>query len=83
MILKVLTGNINSEFMLSRIGLYVPARSFRHYQLLYIEFQRSNYACAEPIRRMCMDFNNLYNIIDIDVEIEIVRNRIISYLNDL
>ena len=81
MVLKVLNGDVSSDYIISKIKINVPFRPTRYYQFLHIDFQRTRYASVEPIRRMCIDFNSLYHIIDFGVGIDTIKSRIISYLD--
>lgn len=65
--LKVLRGEIASNFPILSLQLNVPFRpsSQSHHQ--HIDFQRSNYVLDEPIQRMIQDFNTLRHLMNVNV----------------
>lgn len=88
MVYRIIRGVVPSEFLVSRISINVPRvdrryefRVHRRYELLHLSFQRYNYACGEPIRRMCADFNSLYDLIDFSLSFDALKSIIVSYLN--
>lgn len=80
-IYKILRGEIRSEYLIGRVLINVPLRPSRNYKPLYISFQRQNYAFSEPLRRMCSDFNCVYQFIDFSLSADIIKSYIINYLN--
>lgn len=65
LIMDQLFGTLNTGLMWAKLyqssntRIKVPIRLSWYYQLLHIDFQRANYASAEPIQRMCMKFDFL------------------------
>ena len=80
-IFNVITGDIGSSFLIHNITFNVPQRPSRHFSPLSIQFFRSNYAGADPIRRMCKEFNKLYMLIDFSSSNNVIKNNVIIYLN--
>lgn len=81
-ILKLINGDICSSFLLHNISFRVPHRPSRHFELLSINFFRSNYANADPFRRMCSQFNKFYKIIDFSLNANVIKRKIIVLLNN-
>lgn len=82
-VLNLINGDICSSYLLSNILLNVPNRPSRHYELLFIKYFTSNYANADPFRRMCCQFNKFYNIIDFSLSPNVIKSKIIILLNEL
>ena len=82
-VLKTLNGEVDSEFIVGKLYLHIPFYNTRHYKLIYVEFFRTGYGCANPIRRMSCDFNSLYEFIDFSKSISIIKSNIIAYLNTI
>lgn len=81
MVYKIIRGVVPSDYLISRISINVPFRPSRHYQFLHLDFQRYNYACGDPIRRMCADFNSLFQLIDFSLGFDALKSIIIFHLN--
>ena len=62
-ILNVINGNICSGFLINEILFNIPQRPSRNFLPLSVKFFRSNYANADPLRRMCNTFYQLYSFI--------------------
>ena len=45
MVLKVLNGDVSSDYIISKIKINVPFRPTRYYQFLHIDFQRTRKVC--------------------------------------
>lgn len=75
---KIITANIDAPFILSRINLNVVPRPLRTRNFLRLDFQRTDYAQHEPIRRMCEVFNCVYDLFDFNMSIDVFRNRLYS-----
>ena len=82
MVLKILNGNIPSDFLISSIRINVPVRSSRHYQLLYVDFHRTNYSMGDSLSKMCIDFNSVYSNVDFCLSVEQIKSNIIVFLNE-
>ena len=82
-IFKIINGDVRSDFLLARIAINIPSRPSRNFNLLYLSFRRSNYASFDPLRRMCSDFNDLYEFIDFSGVATSMKSNIIAYLNGL
>ena len=80
-LMKILQGNIHSESLLNRIGMNVPNRCTRNFELLQIQYYRTNYANNDPLRRLCIQFNKLYHIIDLSENTDCLKRKITLHLN--
>lgn len=80
-ILKVVRGDICSGFLINEISFNVPQRLSRYFLPLSVTFFRSNYSDADPLRRMCNEFNKFYRFIDYSLNPNIVKRLIIVFLN--
>lgn len=78
---NVVTGDVCSGFLINNITFNVPHRPTRYFALLSIEFVRSNYADADPLRRMCKDFNKFYSYIDFSSSPQLIKKNILIFLN--
>lgn len=81
-LLNLINGNLHSEFLLSKISFNVPHRSSRYYEFLIVKYFTTNYANSDPFRRICIEFNKLYHVIDIHKSVNAVKNDVIFYLNN-
>ena len=81
-VLKILNGNIPSDFLISSIRINVPFNYSRYYQLLYTDFYRTNYSMGEPLSKICVDFNSVYCNVDFGMSLEVIKSRIILFLNN-
>ena len=81
-LLSLFHGNINSNYLLSRIQINIPSRPTRNFMLLKINYYRSNYANNDPFRRLCDQFNEFYHIIDLSESKENLKRKLILYLNN-
>lgn len=80
-IVKLINGDVISEFLINNLFFNVPQRSTRFFIPLHIPFFRQNYADADPLIRMSSDFNNFYNYIDFSVNVNVIKRKIILSLN--
>ena len=80
-VFNVINGTVRSQFPLNNISINVPQRLTRLYQPLWITFFRTNYANADPYRRICSNFNDLYQFIDYSLNVNVIKRNIILYLN--
>lgn len=78
---NVINGKVFAEFLLNNITFNVPQRPTRNFRPLFLQFFRSNYANADPLRRISKDFNDLYECIDFSLSSNVIKSRIIIYLN--
>lgn len=81
MLFKIITGEINSGFLINNITFNVPQRPSRYFSPLSVQFCRSNYANSNPLWRMCNEFNKFYRFIDFSLSSITIKNNIIIYLN--
>ena len=81
-VIKILSGNIPSDFLISSIRINVPFRSSRYYQPLYVDFHRTNYSMGDPLSKMCIDFNSVYSKVDFCMNIDLIKSNIIIFLNE-
>lgn len=80
-LLNLIYGDVCSEFILRNISFNVPQRPTRYYQPLSIPYFRTNYANADPLRRICNNFNDLYQYIDFSLNVNVIKSNIILFLN--
>lgn len=79
--LNIVNGNIDSEYLISKVFINVPNRQLRSYVPLYIDFHRSNFADFDPFRRICIEVNKYYDLIDFADAGTEIKNLLISYFN--
>lgn len=79
---NLINGNVCCEFLLSNVSFIVPQRSLRSNTFLHVRTCRTNFAMADPLRRLCSCFNQMYNIIDLSSNINVVKRNIIAHLNN-
>lgn len=82
-VLKIINGDVDSDFLIGKLYFNVPSYNTRRYRLLYVDFYRTGYGCAHPIRRMSDDFNSLYEFVDFSSSFVNIKSKIITYLNRL
>lgn len=80
-LINLINGDVCSEFLLSRISFNVPLRPSRYFNIIQLQYFRVNYANSEPFRKICNDFNNLYSLIDFSLNVNLIKNNVIQFLN--
>lgn len=80
-LVNLINGDICSDFLISNVTFNVPVRCTRYFHPISITFFRSNYANADPLRRICCEFNKLYQFIDFSVNTNVIKSNIIIALN--
>lgn len=80
-LVNLLNGNVCSEFLLNNVKFNVPQRSTRNFTPLYLQVFHTNYANSDPFRRICKDFNEMYNFIDFSLSVNVIKRSIILFLN--
>lgn len=80
-IFNIINGNVSCGFLINDILFNVPQRPSRNFALLSVPFSRANYANADPLRRMCKEFNKMYKFIDFSLCPVSIKNNILIYLN--
>lgn len=81
-LIKIMNGDIGSEFLVNEISFNIPQRSLRNFHPLALQYYRQNYANADPFRRICNNFNELYNVIDMSCNVNVIKRNLILYLNN-
>lgn len=81
-LLNLINGNLSSEYLISRIHINIPHRQSRFFQFLIVKYYRTNYANSDPFRRLCIEFNQFFHIIDFNKSIDVVKRDLILYLNN-
>lgn len=76
-IIKLLRGQIQSEFLLSEINFNVPSRSTRNYLPLKLTIAKSNYELCNPLRSLCDEYNKLYNIMSLSEPLHVIKKSIL------
>ena len=79
---NVLKGEISSHNLLSMLNQNIPRRHLRNFELLHISTRKTNYACFDPFRTMCLDYNKFYNQIDISDSSAALKNKILNVLSN-
>lgn len=82
-VLKIINGDVDSEFLIGKLSFNVPFYSTRRYSLLYTDFHRTNYGCSDPMYIICTDFNSLFEFVDFCGNYATIKSRIITHLNSL
>lgn len=80
--INIINGEVCSEFLVNNVTFNVPQRFSRHFKPLYVKHVSTNYAQADPLRRLFCEFNNLYEIIDFSLSTNVIKHKIISLLNN-
>lgn len=80
-LLNVVRGDICSGFLISEISFNIPQRISRNFLPLAVQFYRSNYSDADPLRRMCNEFNKYYKFIDYSQNTAVIKKLLIVFLN--
>lgn len=80
-VFNIIKGDICSGFLINEISFNVPQRTSRNFIPLLVKVYRANYADADPLRRMCYEFNQLYRFIDFSLNANVVKNAIVNFLN--
>lgn len=80
-ILNIINGDICAGFLINEISFNIPQRPSRNFIPLSIKFFRANYGDADPLRRMCNTFNQLYRFIDYSLDPKLISRLIIAFLN--
>ena len=76
-----LNANICCEFLLRSIKCNLPSRNFRCCNLIYTQFCRINYAVADPLTRICRQFNYLSDFVDFSLNSCVIKRNIIVFRN--
>lgn len=74
-------GTLNSDFIVNRLRFNVPSVRTRNYQLIHVEYFRTNCANNDPFRRLCVQFNRYYGIIELSENRDTLKRKIILLLN--
>lgn len=80
-VLNIINGNVCSDFLLSNITFRMPFRPSRYYYPISIEVFSTNYANSDPFRRICGEFNKLYQHIDFSLNASVIKCKLILFLN--
>lgn len=78
---KLLNGYICCEFLVNSVKINVPCRNTRHYIPFFVPLCRSNYTISNPFTRICRQYNDLSDFVDFSLSLNIIKNKIILYLN--
>ena len=82
-LMKLISGEVSSTFLLSRIDFNIPQRSLRFFQPIKISTFRTNYLSFQPFLQICKDYNDLYNLVDFSESIFVIKNEIFNILSRL
>lgn len=82
-IFKLVMGLIDSSFLLSKLSINIPRRPTRNYRFLYLSLCKSNYQQFQPFRNACQDFNLVYDVINFNDSVDLIKSKILTYLYSL
>ena len=80
-IINLINGVTVSEFLVHKLEFHIPFRPTRNYIPLKLQYFRNNYSNFDPFRRMCNDFNMLYDHIDFSYDVNAIKEKIRNFLN--
>lgn len=80
-VMKLINGDVISDFLLSNISFNIPQRFTRYFTPLYLPAFHTNYANSDPFRRLCRNFNEYYHLIDFSLNVFVIKRKIILSLN--
>ncbi|XP_058811040.1 uncharacterized protein LOC131675929 [Topomyia yanbarensis] len=75
---KLLTGDIDSSALLTRLNLYAPERQLRRRNFLFLESRNTQYGQHDPLRFVCSRFNELADFFDFNVSTNVFRQRVLD-----
>lgn len=78
---KVLTGELDSPEILSRLNIYAPQRILRQRDFLTITSSNTVYGQNDPISAMSTVFNEVYVYFDFNVPVQCCMSRRLQQLN--
>ena len=76
----ILSGRIDSDFLVTRFKKRPAVYDLRHPRLLHEELHTTNYGLNEPINRCCMVFNQFQDLYDSNVSRALYRERLTKKL---
>ena len=79
--IKLISGNIDSPFLLSRIHFHIPSRSLRMFDPIKMNDYRSNLLNNNPFLLMCKHFKNLSTKVDYSSSYFLFKTDINNYFN--
>lgn len=77
-VFNVLVFKIDSAFLLNLTKLNVPYKNLRNFVLLKKTFKAKNYLNNEPFSQCIQHFNCLYEFIDFQFPIHVIKNKILT-----
>ena len=75
--IKLINGDIDSSFLLSRINFHIPSRNLRMFAPIKMNNYRSNFLNNNPFMLMCKHFNDLSTKVDYSSSYFIVKKEIL------
>lgn len=81
-LIGIIRGDVNSEYLLGKINFNIPTRPTRNFLPIKLNYYNSVFANNDPFRRICENFNKLNTIIDISESNNVIKSKIILYLNN-
>lgn len=76
---KILNGQIDCSFLLSKLDFKCPIRRIRSYQFLNVNSSHYNYLKFEPFNMICQQFNDHYFLFDFNYNTNSFKKNIILY----
>ena len=79
-VFNILTGETDSNYLLSQICINSHSRSLRSVDFIYQRFNRTIYGSHEPLYAACTLFNKYFNLIDFNVSKSCLKTKLYIYL---
>lgn len=77
-IIKLTRGFVDSIFLLGQIQFNVPRTSSRYYCPIKLPIARSEYDFYNPFRRVCLLYNEIYEILPLSESLHIIKQQLKS-----
>ncbi|XP_070067647.1 uncharacterized protein [Drosophila takahashii] len=78
---KLITGLVNSSYLLGQIRLSIPVRSTRHFRPIALDICKTNFELHDPFRVLCSQYNELYFLIFSECSVNLIVTNILTYLS--
>ena len=72
-LINLINGSVCSDFLLGHITFSISWRFTRNFIPLYLQIFHNSYANADPFRKLCIDFNNFYNLVDFSTNVNQIK----------
>jgi len=78
--IKLVSGEIDSSYLLSQINFSVPSRHTRNFVPISLNLCTNNYSLHEPFRVLCTDYNKLYCVFNAEASTLTIKKSILFFL---